>query len=71
MACHARDERLIGPPLTEIANIYAGNPDGIVTWAMAPGKKRDGFPQMPPFEVLGKEKLRHVADYILQTAAHK
>ncbi|HPH64214.1 MAG TPA: cytochrome c [Kofleriaceae bacterium] len=71
MACHARDERLIGPPLTEIANIYAGNPDGIVTWAMAPGKKREGFPQMPPFEVLGKEKLRHVADYILQTAAHK
>ena len=48
MACHARDERRVGPPLTEIVDIYAGNPDGLISWVKAPGKKRAGYPEMPP-----------------------
>ena len=67
-ACHAADHRLVGPSLREIAGIYAGNPEGIVTWAKAPGKKRPDFPQMPPFGHLGEGQLKQIADYILQTA---
>jgi cytochrome c len=67
-ACHTRDRVLVGPSLQEIARIYAGNPDGIVTWASNPGKKRQGFPQMPAFR-LGDEKLKAVAGYMLQQGA--
>lgn len=65
-ACHGVAQRVVGPPLTEIAQLYRGNPDGIVTWAMAPGKKRDGYPQMPPFASLGRERLLAIAAYMLQ-----
>ena len=64
-ACHARDTKLVGPPLTEIARIYAGNPAGIVAWATAPGKKRPDYPQMPPMVQLGADNLRRVAEYML------
>ena len=66
MACHALDTQLVGPPLREIATIYNGKPEGIAAWAMAPGKKRADFPQMPGFERLGEEKLRQIAEYILK-----
>jgi cytochrome c len=68
-ACHGVDRRIVGPPLTEIAQIYAGNPDGIVTWARAPGKKRADAPQMPPFASMGDERLRQIAEYMLQAGA--
>ncbi len=64
-ACHTTDRVLVGPSLREIAKIYADNPDGIVTWASSPGKKRAGFPQMPAFK-LGDEKLKAVAGYMLE-----
>lgn len=67
-ACHARDTRLVGPPLTEIAQIYKGDPAGIVAWAKAPGKKRPELPQMPAFGHLGEDKLRLIADYMLEQA---
>ncbi|WP_394828784.1 c-type cytochrome [Pendulispora albinea] len=70
-ACHGVDRRVVGPPLTEIARIYADNPDGIVTWARAPGKKRVDYPQMPAFASLGDPKLRAIAAYMLQTGASK
>lgn len=65
-ACHAPNVKLVGPPLTEIAQIYAGNPDGIVAWAMAPGKKRPELPQMPPFAHLGDASLRKIAELMLE-----
>ncbi|SKB01782.1 cytochrome c [Prosthecobacter debontii] len=65
-ACHAPDIKLVGPPLTEIAQIYAGNPDGIVTWAKSPGKKRPELPQMPPFAHLGDNSLRKIAELMLE-----
>ena len=70
-ACHAPNVKLVGPSLTEIAKIYAGNPAGIVAWATAPGKKRLDMPQMPPFAHLGAENLRKVADYMLEQGQAK
>jgi len=64
-SCHAVDRVLVGPPLLEIARIYADNPAGIAAWTANPGKKRDGFPMMPAFR-LGEDKLIAVAEYILQ-----
>lgn len=65
-ACHGVDRRIVGPPLTEIAQLYRGNPSGIVTWARAPGKKRADGPQMPAFAWLGDDKLQQIADYMLK-----
>ena len=61
--------KLVGPPLTEIAQIYAGNPEGIVAWAKAPGKKRPELPQMPPFAHLGDPSLRRIAELMLEKGA--
>jgi cytochrome c len=65
-SCHAVDRVLVGPPLSEIARLYDGRADGIVTWARAPGKKRDGFPQMPAFDKLPEAKLARIARYMLE-----
>lgn len=65
-ACHAPAMRLVGPSLAEIAQIYADNPAGIVTWAMAPGKKRADMPQMPSFAHLGEPSLMEIAKLMLE-----
>lgn len=67
MACHAANERRVGPPLAEIVDIYAGNPDGLIAWVRAPGKKRPDYPQMPPIS-MQEGQYRAVADYILEEA---
>lgn len=64
-ACHGLDRRVVGPPLVEIAQIYADDPDGIVTWARAPGKKRADMPQMPAMSSLGDAKLKAIAEHML------
>lgn len=69
-ACHAVDVRLIGPPITEIAAIYQGKPEGIVTWSMAPGKKRAGFIQMPPFSQVDPKELLAIARYMLEIGSN-
>jgi cytochrome c551/c552 len=58
--------QLIGPPVKEIQAKYKDNPQGIVNFAKAPVKVRSDFPQMPPQAYLGDEKLKAVAEYILQ-----
>lgn len=70
-ACHAPTQRLVGPPLSEIAQIYANNPAGIAVWARAPGKKRPDYPPMPPFAHLGDEALAKIAQYMLEKATAK
>jgi cytochrome c len=65
MACHARDERRVGPPLTEIFDLYAGNPDGLIAWVRAPGKRRPDYPEMPPITMQDAQYLQ-VAEYILE-----
>jgi cytochrome c551/c552 len=63
--CHAVNYRLIGPPVKEIQAKYKDNPQGIVSFAKAPQKIRADFPQMPPQEYLGEEKLKAVAACML------
>ncbi len=62
--CHREGERLVGPPMREVRELYKGRPDGIVAWTKAPGKRRSDYPNMPPM-VLAEGDLRAVAAYIL------
>lgn len=64
-ACHHPSKRVVGPPLAEIRQRYAGNPAGIVKWAMNPENKNPELPPMPKFDFLGEETLREIADWIL------
>ncbi len=67
-ACHMSGRVLVGPSLEEIAEIYAGNPDGIIKWTNAPGRKRMNLPPMAA-QPLGDKKLRAVAEYMLRVGA--
>jgi len=67
-ACHAPDRRLVGPPLTEIAALYAGDPEGIVSWSLAPGRKRADYPAMPA-QNLPEEDLRTIAAFVLNESS--
>lgn len=67
-ACHAVDRVLAAPSLIEISSVYKDNPDGIVSWAKAPGRKRPEFGPMPSFAHLGEDQLRLVAEYMLEKA---
>lgn len=65
-ACHKIDEKLVGPPVKEIAIIYKGNTADLQKWIKNPGKKRPDYPQMPGFESqLSQEQLDHLSEYIL------
>lgn len=64
-ACHLLKEKQVGPSLIEIAMIHKANPQGIVDWAMNPGKKRPDTIQMPPMNYVGSDNLKSIADYIL------
>lgn len=66
--CHARDTRLVGPPLTEIALAYPGDPAGIAAWTRAPGRKRMDYPEMPPIK-LTDEQYRAVAEWVLEVGS--
>lgn len=68
LACHQVDRQIVGPSFIEIARIHQGKPQDIVAWAMNPGKKRPETIQMPPMSFLGEEKLRQIADYILEVS---
>jgi mono/diheme cytochrome c family protein len=64
--CHAYNSVRAAPPITEIQKLYLNNPQGIVIWTKAPGKKRPQFGPMPAFAMLGDEALKNVAEYMLQ-----
>jgi cytochrome c len=64
-SCHAVDRVLVGPSVREIAEIYEGDPDGIVRWAKAPGKKRSNFPAMPALS-FPTAHLRAAAEHMLE-----
>lgn len=63
-ACHAPDQRLVGPPLDEIREVYAGAAEDFIAWVRQPGRKRPDYPPMPPIK-LTAEQYRAVADYVL------
>jgi cytochrome c len=64
-ACHKKDEKLVGPPMTEMVSIYAGNEAGLKSWIKAPGQKREGYPPMPGFPQLSDDDLNELSKYIL------
>jgi cytochrome c len=68
--CHALDKVLAAPALTEVASLYKDNPQGIVTWAKAPGRKRPQFAPMPAMGHVGEEKLTAIAQYILEATGN-
>jgi cytochrome c len=70
IVCHALENRLVGPPIREIAEAYKGNPDGIAAWAKAPGKKRPDYPPMIPVP-LPDEDLKAAGVYMLKVAEKK
>ena len=69
--CHALDLEKAAPSVREIQGIYAGNPEGIVTWAKSPGRKRTKFTPMPPFGHLPESDLKAAAEYMLQLGQAK
>lgn len=71
VACHSLNGVMIGPSLLEIAFLYKGNPDGIVAWAIKPGRKRNQMIPMPPMAHIPKPKLKAIADYILAVTKGK
>ncbi|AUX39216.1 cytochrome-c oxidase [Sorangium cellulosum] len=72
-SCHAPSAKLVGPPLSEMAGLYATDPEGIVRWAVNPGRKRTDVPPMPSFRGVRESDLADVAQYIIEagTAAGK
>lgn len=66
-SCHVLDSVLVGPSVREIAEIYKGDPAGIVRWAKNPGKKRSNFPAMPAL-AFPDAHLRAAAEHMLELA---
>jgi cytochrome c len=65
-SCHKIDEKLVGPPVLEMAKIYKGNVANLQKWIKNPGKKRPDYPQMPGFESqLDQKQLDQLGEYIL------
>jgi len=64
-ACHAENTTIVGPPLTEVRGLYAGNPQNLIAWARAPQVKRGGAP-MPSFNHLPEKVLQEIAAWILE-----
>lgn len=64
-ACHQRNVKLVGPPVLEMVKIYRNDPNGLKAWIRNPGKKRDGYPQMPGFAQLPDKDLESLSKYIL------
>ena len=66
IACHKPKDQTVGPSLEFIRSRYAGNPKGIVEWAMDPKKNNPQLAPMPSFKFLGKERLHIIAEKILE-----
>lgn len=64
-ACHKPTEKLVGPPVIEMAQLYKGNVNGLKAWIRKPGKKRQDYPQMPAFPQIKEEDMATLTEYIL------
>ena len=47
--CHTYTGRMIGPPIQIIQALYMDNPEGLAAYIANPTKKRDDYPEMPPY----------------------
>ena len=69
LACHQASTALVGPSLYEVNQIYKAKPEGIVSWAIKPVKKRKTGIEMPSMAHVGEENLKLIADYMLKVGA--
>jgi hypothetical protein len=68
MACHMKDQGLVGPSMVEIRSLYLDKPEDFVKWAVAPGKKRPGAIEMPSMVHVGEPGLKAIHAYIMTAA---
>jgi cytochrome c len=67
--CHAMDERLTGPPMLELSEIYRDRGKRqLIDWVKQPGRERKDYPAMPAI-TLTEEQYGAVADYVLGLGA--
>lgn len=64
-SCHAKDTKIVGPPITEMLSIYKEDEAGLIQWIKQPGKKRPDYPQMPALTQLSDDDRQELAKYIL------
>lgn len=64
-ACHKEKTPLVGPPVTEMKEIYTNNKEGLMQWIRNPGKKRVDAPQMPAFPQISATDMEDLTQYIL------
>lgn len=69
MACHHPSKMIAGPTLFEIHKLHKGAPERIVKWAKEPGRKRETLIAMPSMAHVGDEKLKIIADYMLEAGS--
>ena len=63
--CHHLDNRLVGPPITEMISIYRDNTKELIDWIKKPGRKRMDGPPMPVPVNLTDEDRKDLARFIL------
>ncbi|MGG5576339.1 c-type cytochrome [Myroides sp. C15-4] len=64
-ACHKEKTPLVGPPVTEMKEIYTNHKEELIQWIRNPGKKRADAPQMPPFPQISATDMEDLTQYIL------
>jgi cytochrome c len=64
--CHKINDRLVGPPVIEMIDVYKNDFDGFKAWVRVPGRKRMDYPAMTGFPQLTDEELNDLGDYIFE-----
>ncbi|MCW3807781.1 c-type cytochrome [Plebeiibacterium marinum] len=64
--CHKLEDRLVGPPVTEMIEVYKDDFEGFKKWVRVPGRKRMEYPAMTGFPQLTDEELKDLGDYIFE-----
>ena len=64
-ACHQPEASTTGPSLKEISQVYDSKA-AIIAWTKNPQKKRENYPQMPPFDKLDSRTLELAAEHLLR-----
>lgn len=63
--CHKMNDRLVGPPLLEVVNIYKNDVSNLKKWIKQPYKKRPDYPAMIGFPQLSEAELNNLTMYLL------
>ncbi len=69
LACHQPAQSKIAPSLYEINQRYKNNPEGIVNWAIKPGRRKKEGLVMPSMAHVGEDNLALIAKYMLKVGA--